>query len=84
VRVAVHRLRDGGVPEQRLYYLRVLTPPKQLRGEGVAQTMEGEALSLQFCLSQQILELPVVEVAVVYWLAYAVGKDKVVILPKFA
>jgi hypothetical protein len=28
VRVAVHRLRDGGVPEQRLHYLGVHAPPK--------------------------------------------------------
>ena len=45
VRVGVHRLRDGRVPEQRLDHLRVLAPREQGRRERVPQRMDGEALA---------------------------------------
>jgi hypothetical protein len=75
VRVAVHRLRDRGVPKQRLHYLGVHAPPKLLRGKGVAQAVEGEALIMQSCLLQQDLKLAMVKVAGVYRFTHTVGKD---------
>lgn len=47
VRVGVHHLCGGGVPQQRLYDRRVLTPREESCGEGVTETVEGEALCLR-------------------------------------
>src|SRR5215210_7632549 len=82
VRVGVHRLRDGRMPEQTLDHLRVLPLVAQPRGERVTQAVKGEALAFEPGFLQERLVLAVVEVAWVYRPAHLVGEHEAGVLPR--
>ena len=85
MRVGVHGLRYGGVTEHLLDDLRIDVLREKQGSAGVAQAVEGEALTPVLRQSparfSKVLKSRWLEIVVIHGLAHAVRENKVVVFP---